>query len=260
MRKGVVKRTVKAARPRRQSVAARRSPLSAQERLVLEMVGVCLAAARAFGVDVSKVMTALHSVRSAHGRVVLARKLFRDVELLSRLAQDWMEQGPYLDPSGRPKLLPVTGEGASFATLARKHFRGRKLNEVLEIAVRLRMLERVGENQVAQVSPIVMMTGDPVLMLARAVLSVRWLLGVAERNGPGSRGRAGRVPERMACMVVPKKYAAAFVDLMRPQLSNVAEMANRLLATYGVRDQDRSTGSELVGVHAYVFRDDSSDR
>lgn len=121
------------------------------------------------------------------------------------------------------------------------------------------MLERVGPNQVAQVNPIVLMTGDPLLVLARAVLSVRWLLGVAQRNGLRSSGRA-MVPDRMAFMVVPKKYGDAFADFMRPQLSNVVEMADGWLTKYAVRDQDGHAGSELVGVHTYVFRDGSSNR
>jgi hypothetical protein len=227
--------------------------------LIIEMVGVCLATARSFGVDTDKVLEALHSTGSRPGRVTFARQLFRDVDLLARVAQDWMENAGYLDDAGRPKLLPIRGKEESFSTLARKHFGERNLNEIIELAARLGMLERVGADKVAQLSPFVMMTGDPLLVMARAVLSVRWLLGVAQRNGLELSGTAGRVPERMAFMVVPKECAAAFAELMRPQLSNVAEMANRVLTQYAVRDQDSRQGTELVGVHAYVFRDDSSD-
>jgi hypothetical protein len=219
------------------------------------MLNVCFAGLRSFGVDGKRALESLRSVRSVDGRTPFAKKMFRAVDLMARLAQEWMENPLYLGPSGRPKVLSVYGKGVSFAALVRRHFGRRKVNVVLEFAIKTGVLERVGSDKVAQVNPFVMVTGDPNLVLARTVLSIRWLIDVAKRNGLRSSDKAGLVPERMAFALVPKERSAAFAELMRPQLSNVTEMANGWLTQYAVRDQSRQSGTELVGVHTYVFRD-----
>ena len=230
---------------------------SVEELLAQELLSVCLAALNSYGVDAAKVLESQRSVRSLSTQAPTARKIFHDMHRLGELTTEWTENPHYVDHSGRPKVLPIDGKGASFATLVRKYFGVRRLPEILALAYRTRVLEQVGPDRVAQLNATVMSTGNPVPLLARTVLSVRWLLNVAERNGLRSSDKAQLVPERMACSVVAKEHFAEFSDLMRPQLSNLVDMGNRWLTKCTVKAGPKGIGrrARLIGVHAYVFRD-----
>lgn len=239
----------------KESGLATRSMLDIQalQCLAEEMLSVCLAGLRPFGVNPWAALKAVSSGGPRTGRAELADKIFRDIDLLGRVAQDWAEHPEFVDPSGHPKILPIYGTGATFATLTRRHFGKRSLKQILEFGVRTKVIERVGADKVAQLAACVMLTGNPVLMLAHIVLSMRRLLDVGKRNSLISA--ESRVPERFAYRLIPRKESERFANVMRPQLINTVEMANRLLMKYSVRDRPRRAGDELVGVHAYVFRD-----
>jgi hypothetical protein len=260
----MIGRRSRAAAPRKAAVRApsRRRPQagpstkpSVEECLATEMLSVCLMGLRSFGVDAEKTLKSQRSIRSLNGQVPVARKIFQDSLSLGELATEWMENAHYVDQSGRPSVLPIRGKGATFSTLVQKYFGKRRLDEILDFAMRTRVIERVGSDKVAQVNAVVMLTGDPLLVLARTVLSVRWLLDVARRNGLRASDQSELVPERLACSLIPRARSAEFADLMRPYLYNMTERTNRWLAKYTVRDRRREGDTELVGVHTYVFRD-----
>jgi len=223
--------------------------------LAKELVEVSRAAARAYGLLPSR--RGSSRISSSASRAPLARKIFQDAHRLGDLAAEWAENGHFLERSGRPKVLPIEGAGASFRTLARKHFGRRRLSEVLDLAARRGVIEQIGPHEVAQRTAWVMLTGDSVLLLARAVLCVHWILKAARRNGRKSANSAALLPERMASARIPVEWAAQFADLMRAQLSNAAEIGNRWLSKRALQARTRRTArrTSLVGVHAYVFRD-----
>ncbi|HVA41819.1 MAG TPA: hypothetical protein VNF49_14215 [Candidatus Binataceae bacterium] len=228
-----------------------------EKRLGAELLAVSAAALRPYGLDAEEILRSRGGVASSGGRTPVARKLFQDVYALGELATEWTENASYVDKAGQPRVLPIRGKTASFASLARKHFGRRSVLRVLEFAEQTRVVERVGTDQVAQINACVMLTGNRLLMLARAVLSVRWLLGAAQANGRATSEHAELWPDRQAYAVVPKEHFEAFADQMRPQLYNLADVTNRWLTKHAVRDQPRIVGSKsgLVGVHAYVFHE-----
>lgn len=227
-----------------------------KEHLASEMLGVCLAALRAFGVDPEKILKSRRVDFEAEGRAPCARKIYDNLQALAELATEWTENRRYLDKSGRPAVLPIRGKGVTFHKLVRKYFGARSLEKVLKLALHTRVVERVGSDRLAQLNTVVMVRGDPILVLARSVLSIRWMLEVAKQNGlRPSEEKAGLLPEIIACSLIPRDEAPKFAELLRPHLANFADMANRRLSKYSVRDQPRAADAALVGVHTYVFRD-----
>lgn len=227
-----------------------------EEILAGELLGVCVAAMRHYGIDSHKALALLSRLESGAGTPV-ARKLFQDANRLGDLATEWNENSQFLDPSGRPKVLPIRGRGATFEALVRKYFGSGHLTEILEFAVQTHVIERMDRNEVAQLSDCVMLTGNRVLLFARAILSVQWLLSSAENNGVPRTEPSYALPERMACAYIPKDRVAEFSSVMRPHLFNVLDMGNRWLSEHMVRDcpKDIDGHAALVGVHAYVFRE-----
>ena len=230
---------------------------SASERLATELIGVCLAALRAYGVDSAGVLRSRAPLMPAAARATFARRLFHDTFWLGELATEWTENPLYMDQSGRPRVLAIDGEGATFAALVRKYFGPRRLRSVLELAQRTRVIERIGEDRVAQLNACVMLTGQPLLLLARAILCVRGLLAATQSNARGAAKPSELSPDRLACSYVPKESFEEFAGFMRPQLHNVMDQGNRWLSEHTVRDRPRETDNKrgLMGVHAYVFSD-----
>ena len=227
------------------------------EQLSTELLSVAASILNLFGVDSTKVLAseAIHAPATA--RAPFSKQLFHDALWLGELALEWSESSEYLDAAGHPKVLAIQGQGCSFSSLVGKYFEGGRTAQILELGIRTRVVERVGEDRVALINACVMLTGQPALMLARAVICVRGLLEGMVRNATDTKSDALRWPDRMACSYVPKESFGAFADAMRPQLHNVADQGNRWLSEHTVRDRSRPglEKTALMGVHVYAFTD-----
>jgi hypothetical protein len=228
-----------------------------EEILASELLSVCLAAMRPYGVDPRKALRSQVARDASLAQTSVARRLFQDADRLGDLANEWTENSQFVDQSGRPMVLPIRGRGATFETLVRRYFGPKRLREILELAIQTRVVERVGRDRVAHVNSCVMLTGHRVLILARAVLSVQWMLAGAENNSLPPDEQSDLLPERMACAYIPKERVTEFSSLMLPHLFNVVDMANRWLSEHMVRDRPKEAQdhTRLVGVHTYVFRE-----
>jgi hypothetical protein len=223
-----------------------------------ELMHLCAKAMHPYGVDPSGLLKSSQRAEILRGaRTLTARKLFEDTFWLSELATEWTENRAYVDTSGHPRVLRIRGKAPSFAALVKKYFGARSVTEIVQLARETHVIEYAGEGKVAQINACVMLTGNPVLLLSRAILCVRWLLSVAERNGLHARSSADSLPERMACRFIPESKIKEYVALMRPQILSVADSANRYLSKHTVRRQPRRRRGRmaLVGLHVYVFRD-----
>lgn len=228
-----------------------------EEQLGRELLAVVAAALRPYRFNVARLLRLQAEAPASHGRSPIARKLFQEINSLAALATEWSQSSSYIDASGRPRVLSIRGKAGSFAALAKQYFGKRSVTSVLEFAVETGIAARVGADQVAQVNACVMLTGNRLFLLSRAILSVGWLLGAARANSHAKAKASERWPERQAYAVVPKESFGAFADQMRPQLYNLADVADRWLTRHAVRDQSRlsSRDSGLVGLHTYVFHD-----
>ena len=230
---------------------------SLEEVLANELLQVFMAAIRSYGVDARRVLKSQLAAKSFHDRTPVAKKLMHDVHWLGELATEWAENPHYVDEAGRARVLAIEGKGESFASLADKYFSDRRLKQIVELALRTRVIARVGRDRVAQLNTCVMLTGNPILLLARAVLCVRWLLAATESNGLRAGKKSKLSPDRLAFNFVSKERFEEFANAMRPQLFNVVDTGNRWMGKHTVRDRPRagSGKAELMGVHAYVFHD-----
>lgn len=243
-------------RGRRASSGQRRTRTD-DEQLGTELLGVCVAALQCYGVQGARILKTDPSKILAAKRPRLAARLLHDTFSLGKVVEDWSENPRYIDESGRPRVLPLRGRGSTFSALVAKHFGRRDTQRVLELALRTRVVERVGPDKVAQINACVMLTGHPTLLLARAVLSIRGFLEVIRRNSATNAKRSALSPERMATAYVRREDFEEFAALMRPQLSNLTDQGNRWLTAHMVRDRPRASDRDVAftGVHAYVFQE-----
>ena len=218
-----------------------------------ELMGVCIAGLRRYGISSRRIAELTRESLASAGEIPTANEMFADVDRLGDLANEWTENPDYVDSSGRPRILPIRGRGRTFATLAHEHFPNRSIDTIIEMGCRTRVLERVSRDKVAQFGGCVIFAGNPMLMLAHAIHSVRWFLTTTLANA-AQHGSALALPDRRACAKVPEQHLVEFMSVMREPLINLVEMGNRWLTARA----GHHTGSKkavTVGIHAYLFKD-----
>lgn len=227
------------------------------DALATELLGVCMATLKQYGVSSNRLLALSRRTIASAGEIPTATSMFQDVDQLGELANEWADNPVYVDSSGRPKVLPISGSAPSLAALASQFFCGRTTEEILEMGCRMRILERIGKDKVAQFGGCVIFTGNPALMLMHAIQSVRWFLSTTLANA-SPNVPAKVLPDRKACSLVNQKDLPEFIRAMRQPIISLVETANRWLSA---RTPTTSTGDRQkavrMGVHAYLFRDPS---
>ena len=228
------------------------------DALARELLGVCMATLGRYGVNANRLVELAVGAIDSQGEIPTASKLFQDVDRLGDLANEWTENPAYVDATGRPRTLPIKGAGPTFGNLVRKYFAGRPTNEVLDLGCRTRLLERIGDDRVAQFGGCVMFTGHPMLMLVHAIHSVRWFLATTLSNAGSQPPSTTILPDRRACTAVPEGDLHDFISVMRQPVISLVEMGNRWLSARATMKRPNKGKKIQMGVHAYLFKDPGS--
>lgn len=231
---------------------------SMRNSLAKELLGVCFSSLRRQGLSTQELNRFAKESMKDKFRNSPSRVLMEDISRLGRLISEWTENPRYIDATGRPRVLAITGGPSAFDELARKHFDDYNVESVIRFAMKFKALERVDKNFVAHLGSCVLLTGNRTLLLSHAVRAVRWFLATSEYNG--RKVQPTPWPERQAFTEVPEEKFNEFLRFMREPIINLVDMGNRWLMANAAIDRPlRPRRSEkkrtLVGVHAYVFRD-----
>ena len=227
-----------------------------REILAGEMLGVCISALKQYGISSGRLADLSNRAIARPGETPTASRLAKDVDQLAKLASVWMGSVEYVDDAGRPKVLPIRGTAPSFACLAKKFFGRRTLEEVVELGVKTQVLERVGDDKVAQFGGCVIFAGNPCLMLVHAIQSISCFLATTLVNATSNGSWATRLPDRKASAMIAAENVDKFFGVMRESIINTIEMANRWLMAHEEKNiKAYNSKAVKVGVHAYVFRE-----
>ena len=232
-----------------------RSDKSLRLALGSEMMAVCMHTLSRYGFT-RKELASLSRVseKRTGARIPATTRLFQDISDMGRLVNEWAENPRYVDSTGRPRILSITGPGPSFTTLSKGFFGKRRLEEIIQVGIATQVIERVGPNKVAQLGACVLLTGNPTLLLAHAVRSIRWFLGTANHNGHAKQGD-GSWPERQAFAEISERDFKKFVKIARGPIINFTEMCNRWLMSRTAPPKRGRSNRIVIGAQAYVFRD-----
>ena len=222
--------------------------------LARELLGVCAGMLADYGLSSKELRELTGSTVRPRRDVPTAQRLFRDIAQLSELLNEWADATDYVDESGRPAILEIEGTHRCFSRLVAKYFDSRPVGEVIDLGCKTRVLERVGPNKVAQLSACVVLTGNPTLVLAHAVYSVRSFLATTRHNAMAPAGGC-ILPDRKAATVLSAEDLPDFVAAMRQPTANLVEMGNRWLTRRAAEKKRTSPRKALIGIHVYVFQD-----
>lgn len=222
--------------------------------LAYEMLAVCMDTLRRHGIAQRKLRKIATTIKARGSDIPASTRLFQDVSALGRLANEWAENQLYVDASGRSKVIPIVGTAPSFSSLVHTYFPGRAVNEILQIGIGTRVVERVGLRSVGHLGACVLLTGNPTLLLAHAVRSIKWFLSTTYYNAQALDGARPARPERQVFGELSENDFDDFQKVMREPIVNLTEMCNRWLMARGPKE---NTGGKkvMVGIQAYVFKD-----
>lgn len=227
--------------------------IAIRDSLAKELLWACFETLRSHGLPSKRLMTLSEEVVRVRQRPSVSGHLLKEVTSLARLISEWTENESYVDDAGRPKPLPIKGKSSSFEELAKRHFPGQSVQKVIQLAVRLKAIERIGTKSVAHLGTCVLLTGNRLLLLGHAIRSIRWFLDTNDYNGRNKQ--SGAWPERQAVAEISEEKFGEFLSFMRDPIINLVEMGNRWLLAQALsapaKEGDRKI---LVGVHAYTFK------
>jgi hypothetical protein len=219
------------------------------ESLALELYGVVGQALGSYGLS-RRDQRKLFERSSRLGKIPPASALhLNQIRPLGDLMTTWLEEAPYIDEAGKPKVLPISGRGATFQSLAKRFLPKQSLAEVVALAMRCANVGTLPGGKIA-------LYGDTMVNLAQTVLHIKQIVGTCLHNvqsGPqdSSMGRT----ERIVSQVISAEEFKHFLKVIRPQLHDLCERADRLLTVKAGRKSAKPKSKAAAGIGIYVYYD-----
>ena len=243
-------------RKRTPSPRSRTRVLEAETRSHLgrELLGVCAHALPQFGVKVSPALRKIPPVRAA----LYARRLLADADSATKLHTHWQSHADYLEDDGRPRVIPIQGPTPSFEALCKEYGLTQQSERLLALSCQFGLCTRSGANRLAYVSDVLLMTGHPTLMLARAAVTMERFLRTCVYNAKPGRALSESLGDRTAEVDLSEEEFGGLSRAARRYLSSFIESTDRLLLAGVARDRRRGRAAKprrRCGVTAFVFHD-----
>ena len=241
-------------RPRRELPPV---PAGQLESLALELYGVVRQALESYGL-------------SPHGQ----RKLFdrsqhlsevsptsalhlNQIRPLGDLMTTWLEEASYIDEAGKPKVLQISGRGATFQSLAKRFLPKQPLAEVVALATRCANVGTLPGGKIALYGDtMVNLARTSESVLAQTVLHIKQVVDTCLHNVKSSDDDSamGRT-ERIVSQVISAEDFEHFLKVIRPQIHDLCERADRLLTVKADRKSAKREPKAAAGIGIYVYYD-----
>jgi hypothetical protein len=227
-----------------------------RETLARELLGVCMATLRTYGLRGKQLAALAASAVEGSEHIGNATAVLAEAQRLADTTNKWVEDPAYRDATGRPAVLSIReGAGCSFAALAREFFPRQPVADVVTLACKANVLERVGRDKVALLNSTVLFTGNSLPILAYSIRTVRRFLSTAEFNRRAKSAVNDGCPDRTSFVEVSEEDFQEFVRMIRPQISGLIEMSNRWMFQRSQLSRNRLKKKRVAGIQVFIFRD-----
>jgi hypothetical protein len=225
------------------------------DALAAELITMCFKLLQSYGLKKSRLQSLARSALQHSSRKKISSGVLATAHKLSDLIAKWGDDPLYLDATGKPAVLGITGAGNDFASLAKGFFPRSSIRDVLDFGCETKAIEKVGKERVARLNDCVVFTGNSLLILANAVQTIRRYLSTANFNRKRrvvSSLISGRT-DRASAFEISEDDVAEYLRFMRLQVSDLAEMSTRWLSRRAKAKFSRGERKRHVGVHAFLF-------
>jgi hypothetical protein len=175
---------------------------------------------------------------------------------------EWSRRAPYLDSEGKPRVLLISGPGATFESLARRFLPQLPLQEVVALACENSEVVTRPGNRIALLGSILVKLGDSrERYLAHAIRQIDQLLQTLLHNWRVRRGGAesGRM-ERAVIGVISRKNFKPFMDELRPQIYDLLLRVDSSVERNQPRSARGLREATAVSVSVYAGQEDDLER
>src|SRR5208282_2941833 len=245
-------------RKRRKSAGARHSSEADLEELALEIYGIVGKSLQQFGLSPQKqrrlfdLLARSTPIQRMSGRVLAQYKGLAD------LVAEWHSEIPYLDATGRPRVLEIIGQGSTFETLAQKHLPQMPLEKVVALACHSTDIRAVPGGRIASHGDtMVNFSHTKICALAQTVLHIRQIFETCLYNSSKARGTAPGRLERVVHGVIDARDFDRFQTMIRPQIHDICECVSGALAATAKRKRGAVKTQGTAGIGIYVYYDGS---
>jgi hypothetical protein len=251
------KARAKPARSARTLSRARLSPKSSIEPMVLELYRDLRAGLLKHGLPASaqkRIFARSHRSSSVKRVSGLVLQQFRG---LGNLISAWLEEMPYVDDAGNPKVLDIQGRGATFESLARQFLPQKPLAEVVALACGNANVGTLSGDRIALLGDtMVNVSKNREIAMAQTILHVKQIFETCLYNVQTARD--GAVSSRLERIVEHPLSAEDFERFQKaigPQLHDMCEQVDRLLKSSANRRPRGKKKLSSAGVGLYVYYD-----
>ena len=103
-------------------------------------------------------------------------------ELWGNVLCRWMEDPRFVDESGQPKVIPISGSDISFAALVKQEAPGEAVKECLNGLIKMRSIVRIGPRRIRLRTSATIYSGYGATFVEGVLLSIRELLRTVSWN------------------------------------------------------------------------------
>jgi len=229
------------------------------EPMALEVFGALGLALRRFGLNPARQKAIFERSQKAPTVKPASALHLNQVRPLGDLMTAWLEEMPYLNESGKPRVLELKGRGATFESLAKRFLPGRPLDQVVELAGRLANVGTLPGGRIALYGDtLVNLSKTPLSVLAETVLHVKQIVDTCLYNAERSEEEdpIGRT-ERIVSHVMNPEQFKKFKNLIGPQIHDLCERVDRLLKSGAKGKTRKGRRGAAAGIGVYVYYDGS---
>jgi hypothetical protein len=236
-------------------------PQSAED-LAVEFYTLVRLALSEFGITRAQQRRALE--RSVHLKSApkVSGRILRTRLGVGEILREWSRKAPYLDSEGKPRVLSVTGPGATFESLARRFLPDISLEEVVALACENSEVVTRPRNRIALLGSILVKLGDTrEKYLAQAIRQIDQLLQTLLHNWhlQHKRTERGRM-ERVVTGVISRANFEAFMGELRPQIYDLLLRVDSSIERNQPKAARGLRAASAVSVSVYVSQEDDLER
>lgn len=255
--KKVTKASASKRAAKQESARALRARQKAFEPLVIELYSVVCRGLTFTGFPIKQQKALLRQALRETPVPSHSGSLLEQFQRLGDLLTTWLEELPYIDEQGRPRVLPIRGRGATFESLARQFMPEKPLAEVIDLACRNASVGTLSGGRIAvHGDPMVDLAKSPEAALAQAIAHVTRIINTCRHNVEQKRLAlgAGRF-ERMVAQLVTREQFEIFEKAIRPLLDNLCQQVNKILKQTPTKHK---RGQFAGGLGIYLYFDDAT--
>lgn len=242
----------------KRSAGLSESAVPLPEALAVELYTLVRLALGQLGVTEGAQRRAMERSRSLTQAPHVSGPLLRDTRGLCGLLLEWSREEEFLDAQGKPRILAIKGQGATFQTLAARFLPQVPLDRVVDMAcATAEVATRPGGKIALLGGVLVNVVKSRNHLLAHAIRQIDQLLETILHNaGVHKKGRGTGRLERMVLGVISREQFNDLSTELQPQIDDLLQRVDSAMQARQPKSRRSLTGATAVSVSVYVSQEE----